>query len=176
MLLIGSMQAGFALVNDADQRRALVGVKLFAALLAADQDIETKAGPDDALHVLVVHSGDRAAAEATAERLRRLGTVRSIPLAIHVRENARELSQDCPPLAGVFVAEWLSRLGPVLELAERYRAVVFSPFLGDMDRGAHGGLFVSDRILPVVNPAALDAAGIRLKPFFLEVAKHHGPK
>ena len=75
-------------------------------------------------------------------------------------------------VVGVFLAEPLhDDLRLVLDFARSRNAMVFSPFEGDVERGAHGGISVRDRILPYINTSALQRDGIRLKAFFTKVAE-----
>jgi hypothetical protein len=78
---------------------------------------------------------------------------------------------DDPP-AALFVAEWSpDDLPGVVRFGMEHHRIVFSPFKGDVGAGATAGVFISDRMLPLINPQALHTARIRLQPFLLEVAK-----
>ncbi len=159
--------------GEAEYRRALVGLKVFAAFLAADLRLAEKCSDEKTLTLLLVHGGDESAAPPMAARLEALGSIRGF--AVHAEQrHVRDLpGYEGPEPAGIFIAEWLPDLEPVLAFSKSRGTLVFSPFLGDVGRGAHGGLYVTDRILPLVDTRALDAAGIRIKPFFLDVARHY---
>jgi hypothetical protein len=162
-----------AVADEQTDRRILVGLKLFPAVLAADTRITEKTAPDGRLHLAVVYKERADMAEHVAEHLRKAGSVRDIPLAVNVVTYAGLAALTGPP-AGVFLAEWAPQALPgAVRLGTRTGSIVFSPFRGDVALGAHAGVFVGDRILPLVNPAALKASGIQLKPFFLEVARTH---
>jgi hypothetical protein len=173
LLALASVCPGASVADNGDLRRALVGVRVFTAFLAADEDIERKRSADGRLHLLVVHRGDIRTAGELAERLAAVPAIRGMPLAVALTSLEALARHEGPPPAGIFLAEWLPDLAPLTADARRHGTLVFSPVLGDVERGAHGGLHVSDRILPVVNVAATRAAGIRIKPFFLEVAKRY---
>jgi hypothetical protein len=55
----------------------------------------------------------------------------------------------------------------------RNSIISFSPYEGDIERGVQGGIAVEARVRPYLNLTALRNAGIRLKSFFMEVAKKH---
>lgn len=161
------------LADEQTDRRILVGLKLFPAVLAADTQIAKKTAADGMLHVAIVYKERADVAEHAAGHLRKAGSVRDIPLAVDVVTYA-DLATLTDPPAGVFLAEWAPQALPgAVRLGTRTGSIVFSPFRGDVALGAHAGVFVGDRILPLVNPASLKAAGIELKPFFLEVARTH---
>lgn len=157
---------------DQADRRVLIGLKVFPAVVAANQS--RPQGHQRSVRLLVVYLDDRALAERTAARLRQIDSVREQPVRIQVSRYDRLPENGRPPVAGIFLAQWLNhRLEPVLQYARQHRTVLFSPFEGDVERGVMSGLSVRDRILPYVNVAALEAAGVRLKPFFMEVARRH---
>ncbi len=164
--------AGNSWAQDEELRRTLVSTKIFGAFLAADEAIEEKTGPDGALHLVVVHRGDPQILRTVTARLAELDSVRGIKVVVTEMLLVKLSSYQGPPIAGIFVAERLPTLRPVIALSARYRALIFSPFAEDLSRGAHGGMYVSDRLLPEVSDSALRNAGIQLKQFFLGIAKH----
>ena len=157
---------------DQTERRILIGLKVFPSVVAANQSLPQ--GLQRPVRLLVVYLDDRGRAEETATRLRELGTVRERPVRVDVRRYDGLPENSETPVAGIFLAQWLNdRLQPVLRYAREQHAVLFSPFEGDVERGVMSGLSVRDRILPYVNVTALEAAGVHLKPFFMEVARRH---
>jgi hypothetical protein len=81
---------------------------------------------------------------------------------------------DLDAVGGIFVAEAQPQeLRTILDLARSHRVIIFSPYEGDVERGAHGGISVRDRILPYINVHALRLSGIELKVFFLKVAERY---
>lgn len=167
----------FSLGNagDQDSRRALIGIKLFPSVLSADQEIQSKAGPDGRLHLLLVYRDNKLATEQLAERLAGLKDgVQGMPLAPEVIQSSALVDYHDRPLAGIFLAERQpDQLDEVISYARARQVILFSPFQEDVERGVASGLYVSDRILPYVNPTALRGANLQLKSFFLEVAKRH---
>ena len=63
----------------------------------------------------------------------------------------------------------------LLDYAAQWQVVTYSPYEGDIQRGALGAVSVTDRILPWVNMQALARLNIRLKSFFLKVAAKYEP-
>ena len=157
------------------ERRAWVGLDLFPTFLAADDHIDEKIGEDGKLHLLLVHRGRRDLAEEMSEQLVRIGTIRGIPIqATEVMIDDLENASGNTP-AGIFLVE---RMGNGLKTAVRFgkdrHVIVFSPFPGDVEKGANSGMVVSDRIFPYVNMEAMRLSGIQLKPFFLGIAARYG--
>jgi len=160
-------------VWDEDRQRLNIGIKLFPACLAADQALASKLDDKGHLVILVLHTDAPALAAAVAEELRSLEKVQDLPLAIRVITPDQLAAFDGQRIAALFVAA----PGVPSELFERvvrgHRALLFSPFAGDVERGAVAGIELSDRILPYINLRQAEAAQIRFKPFFLRVAAHY---
>jgi len=159
--------------DEADHRRAIVGLKVFTAFIAADLELTEKTSDDGRLTLLLLNRGDDLTTKSMATRLDTVEKIRGFPIRVeqlHIRDLGK---YQGPEPTGIFIAEWLPDLDPILAYAEDHKALVFSPFLDDVGRGVHGGLSVTDRILPLIDMQAIDASGVRIKPFFLEVARHY---
>jgi len=174
LVLAGSPWLGAVAADEYDARRVTVGVNLFPAVLAADQDIGEKRSGKGLLVLLLVHRDDPVLVERLAAVLRDKGAIRGIPLRVDIVEvdNLHDHPRD--GVAGVFVAQRLGTdMAKVLDYCRRNHLLSFSPFEGDVERGVAAGIAVSDRVLPYVNVAALDAVGLRIKPFFLRIAERY---
>lgn len=174
LLVGGSPWLGAIAADEQDARRVAVGINLFPAVLAADQDIGSRRSGNGPLVVLLVYRDAADAVEPLAATLRDKGAIRGIPVQVKVVgvDELRDLKGV--GVAGVFVAQRLGgEIGAILDFSRRHRMLSFSPFEGDVERGIAAGISVSDRVLPYVNVAAVDAAGIRIKPFFLRIAERY---
>lgn len=173
LLLLG-LAATMCIADEQTDRRLLMGIKLFPALLAADQDLAQKRGEDGALHVVFLYRADAVAASNAAKRLGATQRIKNLPLLISILPYARLAELNNKPPAALFIAESSpADLAHAVRFGIEHQRIVFSPFKGDVSAGASAGIFISDRILPLVNLASLKAAAIRLQPFLLEVAKTH---
>ncbi len=154
-----------------EEQRLHVGQKLFAACLTADEDLGRKVTAEGEILVLVVHAGMPDLAGQVAGELLAVERVAGRRLRVQIIEATQVAGYRGPPVAGLFVATPGAGDGLLADWGERLGALVFSPFAGDVERGAVAGIFVSDRILPLVNLNQARNAGVRFKPFFLRVAK-----
>lgn len=172
LLLVLLPLAGHA--DDQDQRRVLIGLNIFPAVLAADSAIEQKADTDGKLELLLVYHTDRADAQRLATRLNGFAPIRGMAVDARIASYDRLADYNQHPPAGIFLTESSpEELSAAISFGERHHIIVFSPFEGDVEQGAAAGLYVSDQILPYVNMKSLKQAGIQLRPFFLEVARHY---
>jgi hypothetical protein len=156
-----------------EEQRLRVGVAVFPAVLGAVESLTDKRSSDGGLDVVVVHDGASGSARVAVENLNKIGEVRDLPLAVKVlTPDALDAYSGAAP-AGIFVASKGSGSKRLRQWSERFGALVFSPFVGDVEAGAVAGISVSDQILPYVNRGQAQRARIRFKPFFLGVARQY---
>lgn len=174
VLLAVSLAVANVAADSNDERRIRAGARLFRSLLAAEVGIERRADSDGQLRVLLLGGDARGREEVT-----RLLLPAGEPAAIRGLKLQISGASTLPTEAGTLVAVFLvgppagGELEPLLQWANERQVLVFSPFEGHVERGAHAGLAIEAKVQPHVNEAALKRSGIVLKPFFLRVAKVH---
>lgn len=176
VLVLLALCGGMAAHAEEDQatRRAQVGAKLFPAVVAADQELASKRSADGQVQLVLLYRDDAEAASDAANRLASTRRIKDFPVRITALPYARLGELHANPPAALFIVQWApDELPGVVKFGNEHHRLVFSPFEGDVGAGAQAGIFISDRIVPLVNPRALATAGVQLKPFFLEVAKTH---
>lgn len=158
--------------GDKESQRVWVGLDLFPSILAADKDIASKVGPDGNLLLLLHYVENKEAVLKMAAHLRTIGTIRNIPIRIELSNTHPLESHPHNPVAGVFIAQKNNtRLHDLILFGEEHHVIIFSPFTGDVEAGVTGGIIIDDRIRPYINRETLRNSVIRLKPFFLRIAK-----
>jgi hypothetical protein len=158
---------------ESENKRLLIGIELFPSFLASDQHIKEKKDQENLLNILVLYQYDRKVAEDITSRLKSLGKIRGIAFRIIIASvNDIQYSSN-QPIAGVFIAESLLPLEPIIKKSIDHHYIVFSPFEGDVERGITGGIHISEKIVPFVNMSTLKKANIQLKSFFLRVSKKY---
>lgn len=165
--------AGGAALWEEDRQRLAVGIKLFPACLGALEGLEQKRAPDGRLGVAVVYRDSDQDAREAARALNDVGQVRGLPLAVTLFSVTALETYQGPPLSAIFVASLDLGSQRLKAWSERDRLLVFSPFDGDVEAGAVAGIRVTDRVLPAVNLTQAARAGLRFKPFFLQVAHRY---
>lgn len=163
--------------DDFTDRRITAGTKIFRALLAADSEIAAKRASDGNLTLCLLYVDDTRNADKTAGILDSHDTsgIRKINVRIEIMSVSRFIRDGTKRTAGIFLTQKLNdeTLNLVISRAISQHIVVFSPFEGDVERGVQGGIAVEAQVRPYINIRALQAAGIRLKSFFLRVAKEY---
>jgi hypothetical protein len=157
------------------ERRVLVGLKLFPAVLAANPVLEQKPAPDS-VRVLILYHDDRGYAEELAATLRHVEHIREIPLRVEIASvDALQREGGTPPF-GLFVSQRSEDdIALIAEYGRRHGIITYSPFQGDVESGILAGIAISDRILPLVNNRTLASLPFGLKAFFLRVAEIYEP-
>ncbi len=157
-----------------EEPRIWAGLDLFPSLVAADQDIAEKHGPDGKLLLVLMYVDEKEAAEEMALYLAKIEHIRGILIRIELTDDTSMKSYEDTPLAGIFLTQRLyGELEHVIGYGMEHHTIVLSPFEGDVERGVLGGIAISDRILPYVNMKAMRSWGIRIKGFFLRIAEQY---
>jgi hypothetical protein len=167
--------------DDAEDRRARIGLRLFRTALAADIDLKAKVATDGQLRLLVVHADQPERAKAFAGELaqtgggEKSGRIREWPFLVAVSNEltADALARQRP--AGIYIVQDLppKALAEVIAYGIREHVIVYSAIEGHVEKGVLGGLDVGVRVLPYINTATLKASQVHLKDLFLKVAKQH---
>ncbi|MBF0344051.1 MAG: hypothetical protein HQL06_07455 [Nitrospirae bacterium] len=160
--------------SEHEKRLVWAGLELFPSFLAADQDIASKANADGKLLIVLLFRDDSDSANKMAASLMAIKGIRGISIEIKVEDlNSLHRYKKNPP-AGIFLTQrFYNDIEAIVRFGIENKILVFSPFIRDVESGVPCGIFVGDRILPYVNKQALNNVGIRLKDFFLRVAKYH---
>jgi hypothetical protein len=163
--------------DDFTDRRLTIGAKIFRALLAADIDLERKTTADGKLNLCLLYLDDPKNAAIVARALTNRDDSRIRGKEVHIEILPFTQVVNAPPdrYAGIFLTQKLneSELSQLVTFSSRHSIISFSPYEGDIERGVQGGIAVEARVRPYLNLTALRNAGIRLKSFFMEVAKKH---
>nr|CRH05578.1 conserved exported protein of unknown function [Candidatus Magnetococcus massalia] len=161
--------------GERENRRISVAFKLFPSFLSADRNLKQKVDAAGKLNLYILYQENQRRAEDLAKRMQERGTLRRLPIKVASISLKALAEQRDKPIGGIFIAEPLGdELLKVVSVARSQQVLLISPFKGDVDRGATGGISITDRVQPLINMQALRAAGIELKSFFLRVSKRYG--
>lgn len=110
-------------------------------------------------------------ASQSAGDLESVARIRDHPLRLNLMpaDDLDGYAGDQP--GGIFIANPGIAPQRLRDWSERFQTLVFSPFTGDVERGAVAGVSVTDRVLPFVNLPQARRAGIQFQAFFLQVAR-----
>jgi len=156
------------------ERRVMAGLNLFPNIVSVDLDLLDKRSKKGFVLLLLANEYDQHEAERLAARLR--GKVKSIKrteVEVQVASNFTELGKGNISPSAIFLTEQLSdnAFQQVLKFAIERHILIFSPFSGDVERGATTGLSIGSRIQPYYNVETVKRSNIRFHQLFLKVAK-----
>jgi len=173
LLYLASMLGYSASAQEALATRLQIGINLLPAIIAANNGLAT-IGNDEKLPIYLVYLDNDHVADLLKQSLGRVGQIRKHVIDIKIIKLDDLLALDPQPFSTVFIAEALdSRLPDLIRFSRQQRALLFSPFKGDVKRGVATGFRVTDQVLPLVNMESLKQSKIQLKAFFLRIAVKH---
>lgn len=176
LLLTLSLMVSSAFGDSYQDRRQLVGVKLFRALVVADQDLSRKRDADGNIDLAVLYQEDENSTHRVLDWLRKKTTsgIQSHPVQARSL-NTNELATRSSTPSALFIAEKLPEqsLEKLISYANSHNIVLFSPFEGDVEAGVFAGVSIEARVRPYINKHAMSLNGVNIKPFFLKITKFH---
>jgi hypothetical protein len=170
LLCVSALPGPAVLAQEALEPRLQIGINLLPAVIAANKGLNTD--PSSAtLPIYLVYRENRHLAEQLRDSLGRVGIIRKRVIEIIPISLNSLLASKTRPLSSIFIAEPMNQeLEDLIQFARQHRALLFSPFKGDVEKGVPAGFKVTDKVLPMVNMASLRESKIQLKAFFLRIA------
>ncbi|MBV2089307.1 MAG: hypothetical protein KUF72_00295 [Candidatus Thiodiazotropha sp. (ex Ctena orbiculata)] len=156
-----------------DKQRLNVAINILPACLMADLTLSDKLSSSGKLRILVLHENQQKVALTVSAGLLALKSIANFPLDVEIISTSDRQKPNLSPIAALFVATPGINSEILNNWVEYKQTTVFSPFSGDVERGAVAGIYVTDRILPYINLAQAKKAGVVYKPFFLRIAKQY---
>ena len=166
-------------LSDVQAGKIRTGLKIFRSLLLADRDIEKKVNEEQAVDIVFLFQSNNSKAKHFAKTFVRMGRRSSVglikgnPIKVHVMRKLSLIEGTKIRPAAIFIIDPFieSRVQAIAEYGRDKKIITFSPFEGDVENGILGGLVVDSRILPFINKNTLAASEVRIKSFFLKVAR-----
>ncbi|WP_455218341.1 hypothetical protein [Kaarinaea lacus] len=167
--------SGFA--DEEEKRRVDISLSIFPRIVAVDNDFRDKLVTDSKVHLLFLYSVNEGRALDLASRIKKTGkniggmSVTSLASSISDALNAE--GKEKP--TAIFLTERLSNedLEKVMSYAESENRLVFSPFSGDVERGATVGISVTNRVKPYFNLATLKRSNIVINALLMKMSKRY---
>lgn len=166
-------------LSDVQAGKIRTGLKIFRSLLLADRDIENKVNEEQSIDIVFLFQSNNSKAKHFAKTFVRMGRRSSVglikgnPIRVHVMRKLSLIEDTSIQPAAIFIVNPLieTRVRAIAEYGRKNNIITFSPYEGDVENGILGGLVVDSRILPFINTDTLAASEVRIKSFFLKVAR-----
>ena len=170
-LTLASLSAG---MDQSEQDRFWLGVKMFSPIVGGDLDLETKLGSDGKLLLLIVYKNNRPLADNVVSSLRSMvSNISEHPVRIVATSDLSFKDYQAVKVAGIFISEQFTpnSLHPIVCFGIKRQLVVFSPFIGDVQQGVSAGIYISTQIKPAFNLTTINKSGIHMNKLFYKVAQ-----
>ncbi|MBD8524832.1 hypothetical protein [Pseudomarimonas arenosa] len=155
-----------------DDRRVRTAARLMRALLSADEQLPSKQSDEGLLEVWVWSDRPRDA-EPLLPLIAPPGNgpralVRGMKIQLSLVSDLPDAAVAAP--MAIFLAQPLDdpSFARLLAWCIEHGVILYSPFEGDVERGATAGVSVQAKVQPFVNLSTLRSSGIILRQFYLD--------
>lgn len=162
--------------NETEARRIQISLAIFPRIVAVDHDLNKKLTSSGKVRLVFIYEVDPvAAAEIAASIRNNVTNIGGKAVEITVKSTDEIMYLDQKRVAGTFLVERLTgdAFTKVMRIAEKKGIVVFSPFVGDVERGATVGIAISSRIKPYFNMRTLTKSHIDINEKLLNISKRY---
>jgi len=162
--------------SDASDRRLQIALSIFPKIVAVDTDIRKKLDNNKQLLLAFIYKFDDDKSRQLSNRLKRK-TKKIAGLSyktVMIKLNGRLDSELFSP-AAIFLTERLAAksFSRIMRFAKRNQILVFSPFTGDVERGATVGIAITSRVKPYFNMRTLQDSSISINALLMKVSKRY---
>ena len=174
IFLFGLISVGLA--NEATDRRVQISLPLFPRIVAVDNKFQEKLTDDNKARLVFVYDRDKLKANELAKSVgeanKNIVNVRVDTVSVQLVEQLKE--NTLIPTA-IFVAEPLGEADfrELVLYGINKGIIVFSPYSGDVERGATVGLAITSRVFPYFNNSTLEASGVEINQLLLDMSKRY---
>jgi hypothetical protein len=174
LVVFGFNAAGLA--NESTDRRVQISLPLFPRIVAVDSKFQNKLTEDKKARLVFVYDRNKSKAKELAKTVRKANKnivnirVDTVPMPL-----AEQLKDNTMTPTAIFVAEPLgeSDFKELVLYSINKGIIVFSPYSGDVERGATVGLAITSRVFPYFNSHTLESSGIEINPILLDMSKRY---
>lgn len=170
-----SASSGFA--SEEEKRRVDISLSIFPRIVAVDNHFRDKLVSENKVQLIFLYSKNEVRARDLADRIKKdgknIGGMSVMASALSIGR-VLEGQQEIRPTA-IFITERLNEdeLNKVMAFAESENRLVFSPFSGDVERGATVGISVTNRVKPYFNLTTLKRSNIEINALLMKMSKRY---
>ena len=175
LLVSLSAMVGASLADENDTRRVDISLSIFPRIVAVDNHFRDKLNSDKKAYLLFVYDKNQKYAQQLADRMKNSNAnIGGMAVVTEIISVADDLPINNPPTA-LFVVEKLSsaQLEKIMLFSAETHRLVFSPYSGDVERGATVGISVTNRVKPYFNLSALRQSKVAINALLMKMSKRH---
>lgn len=160
--------------KEAKDRRIRLGIKLFPFILLAEKDVKSKTNEAGKLPILLVHKDDEEKAREY-ERAIEKESIGNMKAEVQIMNCLEKEFSASDPLAGIFLIDSLleDKFKEIMDFGIRRQVIVFSPMIGDVERGATAGIHIRRNVRPSLNLTTIKKSRIRIHKKFRDISRQY---
>lgn len=162
--------------DDTADRRIQISLPVFPRIVAVDNGFKQKLLPGNRVLLVFLYEADEDKARVLAESLEsKLTNVAGLEFATVVASVTEQLASDATIPTAMFVTEQFSEqsFGAVVAFSIKQHRILFSPYAGDVERGAMAGIAIGSRVRPFFNMKSLQRGDIEINAVLLNLSKRY---
>ena len=162
--------------DDIADRRIQISLPVFPRIVAVDNEFKHKLLPGNKVLLVFLFENDKDKAVHLAKSLEnKLTNVAGMEFATAIESITDQLAATAPVPTAMFATELFSEpaFQLLVEYAIKQQRILFSPYAGDVERGAMAGIAIGSRVKPFFNMRSLQRADIGINAVLLNLSKRY---
>jgi hypothetical protein len=178
IFLLNYWLIGLASVNadDTADRRIQISLPVFPRIVAVDKEFKQKLSSGKKVLFVFLYEFDKDKAESLAKSLQnKLTNVAGMRFSTATVLAADQMLATAPVPTALFAVEPFSEktFAAAVKYSIQHQRILFSPFAGDVERGAMAGIAIGSRVRPYFNMNSLKRGGININAVLLNLSKRY---
>ena len=162
--------------DDVMERRIQISLPIFPRIVAVDNNFDKKLLPKQKALFVFIYDANKGKAEQLSESLKhQLTNVAGLEFTSIAISVQKQLAEQTPVPTALFVAELLPNkaFSLMVEYSVSHHRILFSPFAGDVERGATAGISITSRVKPYFNIKTLQRSDIDINAVLMNLSKRY---
>jgi hypothetical protein len=176
LTLIGVLHISPVLATDGDERRIQIALSIFPRIIAVDNDFQHKLNKNKKVLLVFVYATNKDKAQRLAEQLSiNLTNVAGFPFTATAVSIKNQLMPEAAVPSAIFAAESFDAdtFRDLLAYAADNHRILFSPYAGDVERGASAGVAITSRVKPFFNITTLEKSEVQINPVLMNLSQRY---
>jgi len=165
-----------AYAGEGIDRRLQISLSIFPKIVAVDNGVRDKLDKNKRVVLAFVSESDMSKSQELAKTLKgKIKNIAGMSYKVVSIKVSGILAKDSFSPTAILLTERLSpkSFNTVMDIAIRNHVLVFSPFTGDVERGATVGIMITSRVKPYFNMRTLEASSISINALLMNMSKRY---
>lgn len=163
--------------SESEKRRVDISLTIFPRIVAVDNGFRSKLGPENKAQLIFLYVDEKDRATSLAEALKlknkNIGGMGVSAKAVSLND-ILSVNKEFNSTA-IFLSERLGDddLKKIIKFSVERNRILFSPYAGDVERGAMVGISVTNRVKPFFNLATLKKSKIVINALLMKMSRRY---